>query len=135
MSDPFNQIRRYTALSYPDFVKPQLNDSTKMFCNLKTSHETAIMIEVFRGLQKQPPEVFYKKGILRNFAKFTGKHLCLRVFFNKIAALRPATLFKKSLWHRCFPVNFAKFLRTPFLQNTSGRLLLGLGIIYRVVHD
>ena len=24
----------------------------------------------------------------------------------------------------CFPVNFAKFLRAPFLQNTSGRLLL-----------
>ena len=23
----------------------------------------------------------------------------------------------------CFPVNFEKFLRTPFLQNTSGRLL------------
>ena len=34
--------------------------------------------------------------------------------------LRPATLLKKRLWHRCFPVNFAKFLRTPFLQNTSG---------------
>ena len=27
------------------------------------------------------------------------------------------------LWHRCFPVNLAKFLRTPFLQNTSGQLL------------
>ena len=26
---------------------------------------------------------------------------------------------KERLWHRCFPVNFAKFLRTPFLQNTS----------------
>ena len=25
--------------------------------------------------QKQLPEVFYKKGVLRNFAKFTGKHL------------------------------------------------------------
>ena len=37
---------------------------------------------------------------------------------------RPATLLKKRLWHRCFPMNFAKFLRTPFLQNTSGRLLL-----------
>ena len=35
-----------------------------------------------------------------------------------------ATLLKKRLWHRCFSVNFAKFLRTPFLQNTSGRLLL-----------
>ena len=22
------------------------------------------------------PEVFCKKGVLRNFAKFTGKHLC-----------------------------------------------------------
>ena len=34
-------------------------------------------------------------------------------------------LNKKRLWHRCFPpVNFAKFLKIPFLQNTSGRLLL-----------
>ena len=33
-------------------------------------------------------------------------------------------IFINSLWHRCFPVNFAKFLRTPVLQNTSGRLLL-----------
>ena len=24
-----------------------------------------------------------------------------------------ATLLKKRLWHKCFPVNFAKFLRTP----------------------
>ena len=38
--------------------------------------------------------------------------------------LRPATLLKKRLRHRCFPVYFATFLRTPFLQNTSGRLLL-----------
>ena len=30
------------------------------------------------------------------------------------------------LWHRCLLVNFVKFLRTPFLQNTSGRLLLYL---------
>ena len=29
------------------------------------------------------------------------------------------------LRQRCFSVNFAKFLRTLFLQNTSGRLLLG----------
>ena len=30
---------------------------------------------------------------------------------------RHATLLKKRLWHRCFPVNFAKVLRKPFLQN------------------
>ena len=65
-------------------------------------------------------------GVLRNFAKFTGKNLCPSLFFNKVAGLRPATLLKNRLWHRCFPVNFAKFLRTTFLQNTSGRLLLSL---------
>ena len=52
--------------------------------------------------------------------------MCQSLFFNKVASLRPATLSKKRLWHRCFPVNFAKFLRTPFLQNTSGQLLLVL---------
>ena len=60
-------------------------------------------------------------GVLRNFAKFTRKHLCQSHFFNKVADLQ-ATLLKKWLWHRCFPVNFAEFLRTPFLQNT-GRVL------------
>ena len=37
---------------------------------------------------------------------------------------QPTTLLKKRLWHRCFFVNFVKFLRIPFLQNTSGPLLL-----------
>ena len=65
-----------------------------------------------------------RKGVLRNFAKFTGKHLCQSLFFNKVAGLRPATLLKKRLWHRFFTVNFAEFLRVLFLQSTSGRLLL-----------
>ena len=76
-------------------------------------------------IQKQSLEVFYmQKGVLRNFTKFTGKHLCQSLFFNKVAGPRSATLLKKRLWHRCFPMNLAKFLRTPFLQNTSGWLLL-----------
>ena len=46
------------------------------------------------------------------------------VFFKERCCLRPATLFKKRLWQRCFPVNFVKFLRALFSQNTSWRLLL-----------
>ena len=38
-------------------------------------------------VQKQLPEVFLKKGVLKNFAKFTGKHLCQGLFFNKVAGL------------------------------------------------
>ena len=41
------------------------------------------------------------------------------------------SLFEKRLWHKCFPVNFVEFLRTPFLQNTSGRLLLFFKIYVR----
>ena len=65
-----------------------------------------------------------KNGVLKSIAIFTEKHLCQSLFFNKVEGLRPETLLKKSLWHRCFPMNFAKFLRTPFSQNTFGWLLL-----------
>ena len=58
-----------------------------------------------------------KKGVLRNFTKFTGKHLCQSLFLNKVAGFRPATLIKKTLWHRCFPVSFAKILRTPSTEH------------------
>ena len=45
-----------------------------------------------------------------------GFILALRSIFRKIyiSSLRPVTLLKKGFWHRCFPVNFAKFFRTPF---------------------
>ena len=53
-------------------------------------------------IKKQPPEVFCKKGVLKNFTKFTGKHLCQSLFFNKVAGLRPATFkntfFTEHLW-------------------------------------
>ena len=49
--------------------------------------------------------------------------VCARVSF-LIKWQASAFLLKKGIWHRCFPVNFAKFLRIPFLQNTSRWLLL-----------
>ena len=69
---------------------------------------------------------FLKKGVLINFAKFTGKHLCHSLFFNKVADLRSADLLKKKLWDRCFPVNFAKFIRTPFFTEDLRWLLLSV---------
>ena len=51
-------------------------------------------------IQKQPPEVFYKKGVLKNFAKFAGKHL-----------------YQKETQIQVFSFEFCKkFLRTSFLQ-------------------
>ena len=73
--------------------------------------------------QKQPLKVFHEKSVLRNFAKFTEKHLCQSLYFNKVAGLRPATFLKKRLWYMCVLVNFAKFLRTLILKNNCEQLL------------
>ena len=66
-----------------------------------------------------------KKGVLGNFPKFTGKHLCRVYFLIKLQA-RPANLLRRRLWHMCFPVNFEKFLRTPFYIEHLWLLLLYL---------
>ena len=63
---------------------------------------------------------FPSKKVLLKIVRNSGKHLCQSLFFNKGVGLRPATLLKKRLWHTCFPVNFANFLKAPFPQNTPG---------------
>ena len=68
--------------------------------------------------------VLRKKGFPRNFAKFTGKQLCQSFFFDKVF------LIKKRVWHRYFPVNFAKFLRKPFPREHLQWLLLKILTIY-----
>ena len=60
-----------------------------------------------------------KKVVLRNFAKLIRKHLCQSLFFNKVS-----TLLKKKLWHKCFPANYAIFLKTSFLTEHLRWLLL-----------
>ena len=76
-----------------------------------------------------------KKGILQNtLRKRKNKEIilqnsegntCVRAsFLEKASDLGPVTLLKKILWHKCFPVNFLKFLRAPYLKNTFGTLVL-----------
>ena len=72
--------------------------------------------------QKQPPEVFCKKRVLKNFANFPGKHL--QSLFNKVTGLKACISIKKRLQHRCFFAKFAKFSKTPILKNMCERLLL-----------
>ena len=63
------------------------------------------------------PGVFCKKGVLRNFAKFTGKHLCWSLFFNKVPRLRPATLLKKAL-AQVFSCEFLEISKNTFSYGT-----------------
>ena len=81
-------------------------------------------------IEKQPLEVFCKKRCSQKFLK-THRKTSVRVSF--LIKLQVSILIKlqaeailmklqakKRLQHSCFPVNFAKFPRTPFSQNTSG---------------
>ena len=67
--------------------------------------------KVYTSHRSSRSDVLCKKGVLRNFAKFTGKQLCQRLFFDKVACLRPV-----------------KFLRAPFLTEQLWWLLLIISI-------
>ena len=68
--------------------------------------------------------MFCKKGVLRNLAKFTRKHLCQRVFFNKVAGLGLKLYWKKESLAQVFSCKFCEISKNIFFQNTVGRLLL-----------
>ena len=95
-----------------------------MFAVNRISKTFLVSLVLVTFVMTNLPEVFFKKRCSWKFHKIDRKTPVPETLFNKVAGLRPATLLKKSLWHRCFPVNFEQFLKTPSLQNKSGRLLL-----------
>ena len=66
--------------------------------------------------QEQPPKELYKKAVLKNLTKFTGK-IYINVFFQKVADLKAYSFIEKGLQHRHYSVNIAKFVRTPIFKN------------------
>ena len=71
----------------------------------------------FRLAEAVAVELFCKKVVPKNFA-ISQENTVLESLFNKVAgpSLRPVTLLKR-LQHRCFPLKFAKFLRTLILKS------------------
>ena len=63
------------------------------------------------------PEVLCKKGVLRNSAKFTRKHLCQSLFFNKVADLS-LQLYKKETLAQVFSCEFCEISKNTFFQRT-----------------
>ena len=71
------------------------------------------LLDLFRSSHER---CSIRKGVLKNFANFTGKHLCWSL-------LQTCNFIKKRLQHWCFPVKLAKFLRTSILKKICERLL------------
>ena len=78
--------------------------------------------------------VLYERGVLKNFSKFTDPRekllkiqetLCQSLYFNEVTG-QVCNFIKIETLAQVFSCEFCEILRTPFLQNTSGRLLLSL---------
>ena len=61
---------------------------------------------ILRSIRSQ---IFFKIGVVKNFANSTRKHLCWSLFLIELQAF----FIKKRLQHRFFPVKSVKVLRTP----------------------
>ena len=84
-------------------------------------------------MKEVPSQVFFKDFALffSNLPVFLGFFffsISQNKYIWRLQACR-LTLSKKRLWHRCFTMNFAKFLRTTFLQNTSGGCFHSISIL------
>ena len=98
-----SESKRFSKLKYTersiDFFTPSA------FHQLNLEHKNGVWTNCFENpwgaysVRSIHLRCSVKRGVLRNFAKSTGKHLRQRLFS-------------------------VKFLRAPFLQNTSGQLLL-----------
>ena len=86
----FEKTVKFLALNY--FLEKDLSWIFDMVLNTPQSYYDSICYYNTYDNQKQPPEVFCKKGVLRNFVKFTGKHLCQVLFYNKVAGPKSETL-------------------------------------------
>ena len=71
-------------------------------------------IDELADMQKQPQEVFCKICVLRNLAKFTGKHLYQSLFFNEVAGSR-GKFIKKKILTQVFSREFCQIYKKTFL--------------------
>ena len=74
---------------------------TLYFYNFLVCYVVEVVPEICEQLRTHlrttHPEVFYEKSVLKNFAKFTGKHLYRSLLLNKVAG-RPLRILKYSFF-------------------------------------
>ena len=87
---------------------PDLNHLNALNLNQKRTSE---ILTVIRSSHQR---CFVIKGVLRNFAKFTGKHLCQSLIFNKVAGLSHVILLKKETLTQVFSCKVCEISKNTF---------------------
>ena len=83
---------------------------------------------LIRESQKQPPEVLYKKGVLNNFTKFTGKLVPESLFL-------VCNFIKKETLAQVFSCEFCEIVKNTCFEEhlrkaASGEWLSGKGVVH-----
>ena len=124
-SESYSKVRIYGIVSRISEIQSPVMDEGFPWTSLQWNEMLYACLKTILWKSKSSHgRCSIRKCVLKNFAKSIGKYLCQSLFFNNVAGLRPATLSKKKTLAQVFSCKFCKFLRTHFLQNTSGRLLL-----------
>ena len=127
------------SADFVTFTEEILNGKLHFLCSVMIK---ALYIQVLKSFpiivnstnfRSNRPEVFSKKGVLKNFAK-SQENTCARVSFLIKLLFQGCNLIKKDALTQMFSCEFCKIVKPwkllniakPFLQNTSERLFLYL---------
>ena len=87
---------KITWNQFPGHIFYRIFKQKFLFCN--NAQTGQILLSDYVYFRSTRPKVFCKKGVLRNFAKFIGKHLCQNLFFNKVAGKGIERHFAENMW-------------------------------------
>ena len=123
LNTPLNTIKKKIS----DVSKLKLMTFSIFFSTINFSYQYLPEAKVYL----EPSRTFYSEALLRNIylflCKIHKKTPVLESHFNKVTGLYPANSLKERTPTRVFSDEFCQILKTPFLQNTSRRLLLFYG--------
>ena len=91
------------------------------------SYKTFSNYVAWQALAQAKCASIFSEAVVQKFHRETPVFESL---INKVARLKPCKFIKKRLQHMCFPVKNTNFLKTPFLQNTSGSCFYFLSCSY-----
>ena len=106
-------FKKHILVKYLSYLTPTA------WNNLPQSMKLSSNINSFKHRVKfsSRPEVFCKKGALRNIAKFTEKPLCQSLFLNKVAGAG-CNFIKKETLAQLFSCKFCEISKNTFSYRT-----------------
>ena len=97
-------------------------DQLHRFINFQSPSLTLLVNIIYLKVNQHSEHILCQYSLwFQSSPEFRSRH---RMCAIEKVVLKNFAILKKRPWHKCFPLNFAKFLRTPLSQNSSGRLLL-----------